>query len=383
MFTIHQFAKYFGRTRPLGPTLRDKGRMDVSGRNILDENGNPWIGRGYVYGQRELWNTGDSAADAAAGANIARIMVRAWGGGHGGTTYTGFTKDAENIGQFGDFDPDYLVQTKRHFQEAKAAGLKTILALDSNCGQSGNQGMPGDTSVYGFCSLYDGSAWQGGQNYFTALGKAQKLPAHLNRGKMLLRLLHGLVDFIEPLVEPNPVATGGTQADTNALVVQCMNYWMAEDPDLIWILGGNTYQHGKISDPVSQGTIFPTQKIVLTADLLDNAMTVDDVTWAANVTDFTSTRAAANRPVFCQQAGTVVTSDADGSILERRLADLQSANGGSIGWTFWEKVSKNLNGYGPWADTTIDASHRVVANGGASRRAVIEAAFKAARVYPG
>jgi hypothetical protein len=383
MLTIHQLEKYLGRTRPLGPTLRSRGRMSVSGRNILDENGNPWIGRGYVYGQRELWQTGDSAADAAAGANFVRIMVRADGGWHGGNTYDGYVQDAAATdGSFGDMVPTYLADTKRHFLEAKAAGLKTILALDTNCGQNGNQGMPGDTTVYNFCSLFDGSVWQPGQNYFTALGKAQKVPGHVNRGKMLLRVLHGLVDFVEPLVEPNPVAIGLTQLDTNALVVQCMRSWLAEDPNLIFIVGGNAYQHSKILDPLTQNTTFPTNQIVLTADLLDNAMTTDDATWAAAIADFTGARSAANLPVLCQQAGTQFSSDADGSLLARRLDDFRTATGGSFSWTFWEKVSKNLGTYGPWCDQTLNASGRVVANGGAARRAVIEAAFTASRIYP-
>jgi hypothetical protein len=375
---VDEIMKFLGGTRPMGQGVLARNRMRVSGHNILDGAGNPWVGRGYVYGQRELWNTGDSALDAAAGANFVRIMVRAWGGGHGGSTYTGYTQDAENPGQFGDFDPTYLAGTKQHFLEAKAAGLRTILAFDSNCGQSGNQDAP----TQGYCSLFDGAVWQPGQNYFTALGKAQKVGYHVNRGRIVLRVLHGLVDFVEPLVEPNPLITGGSQADTNALVLQCMSSWLREDPNLIFILGGNTYQHGKSSDPITQGTTFPTSNIVLTCDFLDNSMSTDDVTWASNLADLTSARSSTGYPVLCQQAGTQYSSDNDGSLLARRLDSLRTASGGSISWTFWERVSKSIGSYGPWWDPTLDASGRGVANGGAARRAAIEAAFQASVTYP-
>lgn len=366
-----------GAPRPSGQTLLTRGRMSRVGHNILDENGDPWIGRGYVYGQRELWNLSDSAEDLIAGANCVRIMIRAWGGGHDGNSYSGYTQDAESVGDFGDFSTTYLAATKLHFLSAKAAGLKTILALDSNCGQSGNQ----DVATQGYCSLYDGVDWQPGQNYFTALGKAQKRAHHVNRGLAILRVLHGLVDFVEFLVEPNPAITGGGQADTNELAVQCMNAWLPEDPNLIYILGGNTYQHGKIADAANQGTVFPTDQIVLTADLLNNSMITDDATWAAAVADFTSARSSTGYPVFCQQAGTQYSSDADGSLMASRLNDLRLASGGSIGWTMWEKVSKFPNSYGPWTDPG-DGSGRVVASGGALRRAVVEAAFTASRINP-
>jgi hypothetical protein len=367
-------------TKPYTTPGRRAGRMRRVGKNIVDENGNPWIGRGYVYGQRELWKPSDSADDAAAGANAVRLMVRAWGGGHGGNTYTAPTMDAESIGSFGDMDPTYLAEVKLTFQRAKSAGLKTILAMDSNCGQNGNQ----DAATQGFCSLYDGSVWQQGQNFYTTLGKAQKFPAHVNRGRLLLRALHGLVDIVEPLVEPNHLSVGLTQVATNAIYMACMNAWLLDDPDLIFMLGGNAYQHAKIDDPMLQGTVWPTSNIILTADALDNIMTQSDATWALAVKDFTDTRTSAGYPVFCQQAGTKLTSDADSSLLGRRLDDLNSATGGSIGWTMWEKISKGPNNYGPWNDPTLNAARdgagRVLSTGGNTRRALIESKFGAARI---
>lgn len=361
MLTIAEVTKYLGRTHPTGQGVLSRGRLRRSGVNILDENGNPWIGRGYNYGHGELWSPLDPGADVTAGANCFRGVGRAWG------DYTAPTMDGAQLGAFGDYAVSYLAYLKAQFIAARRAGLRTILALDSNCGQ-GN----GDPT---YCTL---SATPN-QNFWTVLGAAQQLPAHINRGRIMLRVLHGLVDIVEPLVEPNPASN--LQTDINAVYLQCMRAWLPEDPSIIFMLGGQSYQHGKIDNVMSVGTSWPTDQIMLTCDYLDNIMTSGSAQFTAAVGDATSARKTTGYPFFGQQCGTVYTSDADGSLFASNIDQLRTASGGSIGWTFWEKVSKNVNSYGPWFDNS-DGLGRLVASGGAARRAVVEAAFQASKVSP-
>jgi hypothetical protein len=380
-----KFIRYFERmmgAQAWGSVARRKGKMDVSGHNILDEHGNPWVMRGFNYGHGEIWNPQDPYDDVAMGCNTVRIIPRRWG------PYTLPTTNGEQAGAWGDWSPAYIAYIIAQVVTAKAAGLKVNLAFDSNCGQNGWQGYPGDTSTYTYCSLSpDGVSTSPGQNYFTALGIAQKVPQFLNGIKILIRTLRGMVDFVEPLVEPNPSNTGNTQLDVNNLTVQVMNTVLAEDPDIIFILGGFSYQHGKTQDPLSQSTNFPSSRIVLTCDLLDNIMTQPDATYAAAVTDLVNARTQKNRPVVCQQAGTSsgansgAGDDWTGSILADRLERLRTATNGSIGWTFWERVSKNPGSYGPWWDPG-DGSGRQWAANGQARLAVIQAALTAAPIYP-
>jgi len=152
----------FPRRRPI------PGRMKVSGVNVLDENGNPWVMRGFVYGEVDLWNAGDSAVDKALGANCARIMCRTWGGG----SYSEPNVDGELSGAWANTLPSYIATIETQIIAAKAAGLKVNLAFDSNCGQNGNQ----SPSMTTYCTL---GAFTG-QNFYTPNG-ATKRAEHITR----------------------------------------------------------------------------------------------------------------------------------------------------------------------------------------------------------
>ena len=103
--------------------------------------------------------------------------------------------------------------------------------------------------------------------------------------------------------------------------------------------------------------------------------------YSAAVANMVSSRVSSGRPVVCQQAGTENASDPTGSILASNLELLRQASGGSIGWTFWEKVSSN-NGsqaYGPWWDAS-DGTGRHLAS--LSRLSAIQQALSAPAISP-
>ncbi len=356
-------------------------RMSVSGGRIMDENGQPWCMRGFVYGEVGLYHNGDATEDVALGANCVRIMLRTWGGSVStGNSYSFPNVDGEDSGAQGNTDAAYLAGVGEQLICAKRAGLKTILALDSNCGQNGNQ----DASMTTFCTI----GFSAGQNYYTA-GGATKRAEHLERARFVSAEWKGLIDFIEFVVEPNPVATGGTRTDINQMAHDCMMVAIAEDPLLIPILGGTAYQHGHIQDPI--GTIaYPTTSIVLTCDLLDNIMTGDPVAYAAAVQQMVDARTVQGLAVICQQAGTKMSSEAgavgsstDSLLLASGLALLRDPAGDgsedSIGWTFWEKVSKGGNAYGPWYDSSSDGRNRILVS--QNRLNVLTAALNAPPIF--
>lgn len=373
-------ALRFGAQRPQAAAGRQRGRMSISGTNILDENGNKWCMRGFVYGEVGLYNDGDCAYDASIGANCVRIMFRTGGGWSGsGNSYSFPNIDGESPGQWGNTLPSYIATVEAQLVAAKRAGLKTILAFDSNCGQNGNQSV--DMAAY--CDLNsDGT----GDNFYTAAG-ATKRSQHITRIQIAVRKWYGLIDFIEPVVEPNPGATGNTQTDVDTLSRDVMLAVMKEDPDMIFILGGFSYQHGKIQDPIGNVT-YPTSRIVLTCDLLDSVMS--GAGYASAVQDMTRGRSHQGLPVICQQAGTQISSESgpvgsatDSVLLQAGLSLLRDPNGDgsepSIGWTFWERVSKGPNQYGPWYDQSSDGTGRVL--GSANRLNVLKAALTAPAIF--
>ena len=337
--------------------------------------------RGFVYGEVGLYHNGDATEDVSMGANCVRIMLRTWGGSATtGNSYSFPNVDGEASGSPGNTDPTYLAGVGEQLISAKRAGLKTILALDSNCGQNGNQ----DSSMTTFCTI----GFSPGQNYYTT-GGAAKRAEHLERVRFVTAEWLGLIDFIEFVVEPNPTTTGGGRTDINQMAHDCMVVAVGVDPLIIPILGGTAYQHGHIQDPI--GTIaYPTTNLVLTCDLLDNIMSGDPVAYAAAVQQMVDARTAQNLPVICQQAGTKMSSEVGGA--GSSTDSLKTASGlallrdpagdgsvDSIGWTFWEKVSKGANAYGPWYDSSSDGRNRILVS--QNRVDVLTAALAAPPIF--
>lgn len=368
----------------MGSQFLNAGRMSVSGTNILDENGHKWCMRGFGYGEFGLTLLTDPAEDASLGANCVRMIVRAWGGGHlGQNSYSFPNVEGESVGAYGDWDPTYLANILAYAVAVKRAGLKLNVAFDSNCGQNGSQ-----SNYSTGCSLFDGSAWQPAQNFWTTLGAAQKLPGHLNRIRMVIRTLRGLVDFCELLAEPNP--PGLTQLEVNNFYLQAMAVMLAEDPAVIPIVGGFLYSHGNSKDPFTQGTVWPCP-VIATCNFLDSVMSQQaDSTYTTAVADLTSARSTKGVPVISQQVGTqyssevgAVGSSTDSLLLASGLAILRDPAGDgsipSIGWTMWEKVSKTLQGYGPWNDTSNTGNARGILS--QNRINTVSAAMRATPIF--
>lgn len=313
------------------------GRCRVIGKNVYDENDNPFIFRGYVQGHGELTTTDDSQDDKNCGANTVRIVWRKWGPYSAGG---GTTRDGQGTGSPGDLLVAYLKDIVDRVRAAKAAGLKVILAGDSNCGQNGSQQYPDDMTTWLFC-MVNGN---GGQNFFTPDGQAQRALFYLT-WQVMARLLYGLVDFYEPLVEPS--APNSNQAAATQLQDEVRTIIMKEDPFAIFIMGG--YPGYQV--PAMAGAFYAKwaadQNTILTCDMLDGAVN-DTVNFPSKVATCVAARNTYNCPVMVNQVGSNNNTDPGGVNLKSSCHQLTYAAGGSIGFTIWEKTSQGVNGYGPF-----------------------------------
>jgi hypothetical protein len=335
--------------------------MSISGKNVLNTDGTPFVFRGYNQGHGELTMDHDPIQDVQDGANTVRIIWRVWGD-YGGEN--GIIVDGQDINGPGRLNFDYLEGIVDRVRKAKAAGLKVDLAGDSNCGQSGKQ----DADMILYCTI--GST--PGCNFYMPDGQ-QQLGYFLEAWRWLARRLLGLVDFYEPLVEPS--AEEGNVAATWAIQSKIRQIIMQEDPAALFIMGPwPAYQVPSIGDAYNPAWAADNNTI-LTANLLDSAV-VNSETIATKVGQFVSARNTFNVPVMVNQIGSNSSSDPTDSYLNTALGLLDSAAGGSVGYTIWEKVSVNLGSYGTFIQDTIGGPRTEKPN----RRAVISTHFNAAKI---
>jgi hypothetical protein len=353
--------EYVGRVTP-----SHNGRMSIVGKNIYDQNGTFFVPVGFNQGHGELTTAGDPAEDVSMGANTVRIIWRVWGpydhDGHG------TTRDGLQIGAPGNFIADYLEGIVTRIEQAKAAGLKVQLAGDSNCGQSGNQGMPGDTSTYTYCTI----SGVPGTNFFTPEGAAMRA-AYYVCWRWLARRCFGMVDFYEPLVEPS--APTATQDSTWALQNELRQIILQEDPHALFVIGG--YPAYFVS--AINGAFHPSwagdNRTILTCDMLNNVV-IDRTGFPSKLASCTSARTTYNCPVMINQIGSNSSDDPDDTLLGGTLTDLMSASGGSIGYTIWEKVSVSTGSFGMYTQTVVGGTRTPKPN----RKTVITDCFNQTKI---
>jgi len=344
MNRFQELQHLFARTQQMRD-LRN-GRMTISGDQILDENGRPWVGRGFNEGHGELSNSNDAHEMAERGFNCVRIVPRFWG------TWGGTILDSEDDTQTSLVAATYLVYIRSRVIEAKQAGLKVILAFDTNCGQAERVG---DAT----CAIGTGSP----QTLWTA-GGATKRTQFKAVQRWYARMLRGLVDFYEPVVEPNPtttIPTGVVDDDVKLFQTEARNEILAEDPQALFIMGpAPAYTSGRVFAWFNPAWVGNT---VYTCNLLDNASS-DPAGLPAKIANLTKLRSTYGAPVFVQQVGTLLSSDPTNANLANVLNLMNTASGGPIGGTVWEWISPIATAYGPYAGSqtsrTLNADRMAV-----------------------
>jgi len=294
--------------------------LTISGQTILRRSGRPFLAQGFCYGHAELIQRGDIAESRMMGANICRLVVRLWGD-YG----VGFQEDWQDADLPGHLRVCKLEMLRWQIEEARSCGLRILLAFDSDCGQ----GTGGEKCC--------------GEDFFTPGGQAQ-LALFIETIQFLLTEFRGVVDFVEPLVEPR--SAHATKESVWPVQEEIMRTALAVDPTLLFIIGAYpaywpSALHDAYDPTWAEGPL--ADKIILTADLLSDLVCGDPEHLAERLTSMTRVGAELNLPIIIQQVGSMSSGDPDDSKLAAVLAQLAARGMGAI---VWEHTSLYEGSYG-------------------------------------
>lgn len=307
-----------------GPRPATSVRMSLSGTTIRDHLGNAFVPIGFNWGSNTYYSTADAAEDVSLGANCVRIIPRGWG------DYSAKSPDGESVADTGHWDPDYITDIiDPQVFGAKAAGLKVILARDSNCGINCHQDVAA-------CTI-SGSP---NQSYFN---NATKKTHFLEMWDFLAERYYGFIDFYEPAVEPIADTTSVSTSELNDFQEEAMDRILVKDPGALFIIGGKAYQNNQVGGIYrgSWATDYPN-KIILTCNFLGGALSSD---FSGKLANLTSARTAAGVPALTQQLGINTSDDTDDAFT---TAGFDGCRAAGIGVIYWEKVTTGIDSFGLW-----------------------------------
>jgi len=314
------------RLRQVNSSSPPESRMSLSSKTILDKNGNPFLPMGFNYGHNAFYDAADCLEDKNLGCNSVRIIPRGWGD----YPNPGQTPDGEQVGQPGNWNPDYIANIiGPQILAAKANGLAVDLARDSNCGFNCHTGQP-ECTINGVPN----------QHYWNNTTKKNEMLAAWD---FLVDNFVGYIDFYEPGVEYANSDNTVTVTQINDLQEEIMDRILIKDPDALFIIGGRSYANNNVGGiyRASWATKYPN-KIILTCNFLGGALSTDFLAKRQNLVD---ARDANNVPIICQQLGIALSEDPDDSLTQAGFAGCLEEN---IGVLFWEKVTA-ANSFGIYA----------------------------------
>lgn len=267
-------------------------------------------------GHFELTHVGDEAADAAMGATCVRTVVRKYG-----TYGTGFQQDMQQEGQPGDLKPAYLAEIVRRLTASRAAGMRNGVAMDSDKGQG---------------------AEAGGDDFFSGSTEGNRQKALFIGTAVYLAQNYGaLIDWFEPLVEPNSSVVASKEI-LWAYQEEFMTAVLAVAPSMLFAIGPRDYSAGNIANCIKPDWLVPGNAfyghVFMTCNFLDN-LSSDAVQRAARAASVASTRNSQNVPAWINQIATHNDTDPDSVDLDATMTLLDTATGGAIPYTYWERVS--------------------------------------------
>lgn len=314
---------------PPPPPPPPRVRLHLEGTRIMLGT-SEFVPRGFVAGHGELVLPGDEARAASMGANFRRDGLR-WWGQYG----QGFQVDSEFDLNPGNINENYFAARKASWQRTQDSGQRVLLFMDSNCGQ----GLGGDV-----CKL-DGVT---DSDFFMTSGVGKR-ELFIQAAEYAVSNAKGLIDMIEPIVEP---AGSATRESLWAFQEEFMNRILDIDPDMIFVIGGLQYGAAQITNCYKKEWAQPFSrfygKVVITCNFLNNIATNQPLR-EQRMGLVLQARAQRNCPVLIQQVGTTIADDPTNVHLDGMLALLEDAAGGPIGYTWWEELSIFPTSYGPWS----------------------------------
>lgn len=321
-------------------------RLSIGNDGHFHFNGAPIILRGVNFGHETFYRPGDAALSKAMGANIIRIPVRAWSPPVGDGKGDGYDPTSP-VGGFINIDYfNTICAAVREIKSLHTLGSPMFvnLAFDSNCGQAERVGEP-NCDIGGSPSTF----WNP-----NAVARKQN---HKNSIVAYLKTNLGLVDLVEPLVEPHPTVTWPVgqglafdNTDIMTLQEEIMQYVQPVDPALCWLIGGLSYFINRFGFPafMARSDWVRRQNVAFTPNMLDGKISDTLAGLTANTALMTDFRAGYLRPVYINQLG--IRSDSDpGYTLQDRAYGLFASppnGGGSISYAQWELVGDTGQSYG-------------------------------------
>lgn len=339
-------------TAPLSRQLAQSiQRLTISGTGFL-LNGQGWVPYGMSDGHHELTHVGDEALDAAMGATSLRTVVRTYG-----TYGTGYQQDMQEEGQPGNLKPAYLAEIVRRLTAARAAGMRNGIANDSNKGQ--------------------GAEASGGNDFFSGSVEGNRQKALFIGVAVYLAENHGdLIDWFEPLVEPNSAVVANKEA-LWAFQEEFMTAVLAVAPHMLFAIGPRDYSAGNIANAINPAWLDSGSpfygKVFMTCNFLSN-LSMDEAQRVTRAASVATARTTSGVPAWINQIATHVADDPTDVNLDATMALLDASSGGPIGLCYWERVSMSgtADGLRYLSDTGDPDSARLTHD---ARIAVVQAHF--------
>jgi hypothetical protein len=347
-------------------------RPVISGKEILDENGQALTIRGINQG---TWGENfevDADDIQALGANCIRTVFRWWG------LYGGAGTDSRDDGAANYIDAANLAQQLQEIQWATERGMWVIVAFDSNCGQNGLQNV--DTEAY--CD--PGGAYPTeGRNFFSDLTTREFFKTAWKALALALASTPRILAF-ELLPEPLEGRDSTYADDVRDFYRDVIAAIRTVDTETPFLIGSRDAYNITLAD---EAWLSERTDVIYTGNILSGKMTdvVDLPGYIKALTDMRDTR---NVPVLVQQVGRETSAD---TTLMHLNGGLSALNANGVHWTYWQWHQNTTNpdtyalnykdGVGGWVPKTAEIARVSYYCG--QTYAALEAAAQAAATAAG
>lgn len=300
-----------------GKAFRFGERATVSGKQLLDKNGQVLTIRGINQG---TWGENfeqDPADIQALGANCIRTVFRWWG------KYGTSDIDSRADAAWDRINRENLNQQLKEVKWATDRGLWVIVAFDSNCGQNGLQ----NAETIAYCD--PGGAYPTtGRNFWSDLATREFFKQAWKKLARELAPYPRILAF-ELLPEPLEGRDSTYADDVRDFYREVIAAVRTVDPKTPFLIGARDAYNINLAD---EAWLSERTDVIYTGNILSGKMT-NQVALPAYVKALTDMRDTRNVPVLVQQVGRETSAD---TTLVHMNGGLSALNANGVHWTYWQ-----------------------------------------------